>query len=129
MFTPLQVSCVICHVSHVICHMSRFRSFSLLLFSKLWRVCYQRGLHHLVFLPNAFYCALCSVHQAQYLLFIVQCSVDVFSVDVFSSLFSIQCSLLAVKCSMFRSFADFFLFFNCVTALHYSNELMILPIF
>ena len=53
-FMPNHVSCVMCHVSHVTCHMSLF---FLLFFGKSgdaywWRVCYKRGLPHLVFIPE-----------------------------------------------------------------------------
>ena len=52
MFTPPKVSHVICHVSRVTCHISHLFFFIFFLQSGeayRWRVCYKRGLPHLVF--------------------------------------------------------------------------------
>ena len=55
MFTPHHVSYVTCHVSGVTCHLSHVRCHVFFCFflqrgEASWlRVCYQRGLHHLVY--------------------------------------------------------------------------------
>ena len=42
------MSHVMCHVSYVICNMSRVTSHIFSLQTNFWRVCYQRGLPHIV---------------------------------------------------------------------------------
>ena len=52
------VSRVTCHMSHVIRHMSHITIFCLFLQNvqaTQWRVCYQRGLPHLVSIPDPFF--------------------------------------------------------------------------